>query len=60
VAPALSYVVDVDHQVRLTRPTRVAPSNFAMLFLRFLQPLDSLISQRALILLRHSFCTTVF
>ena len=46
--PAHPNVVDVDHPPRIAFRARVAPSAFAILFLRSSRALDSLVSRRAL------------
>src|ERR1700750_854857 len=48
VLPAHPDIVDVDHQPRIAFRARVAPSAFAILFLRSSLALDSLVSRRAL------------
>src|SRR5690349_6850872 len=48
VLPAHPDIVDVDHPPRIAFRARVAPSAFAILFLRSSLALDSLVSRRAL------------
>src|SRR5689334_24840464 len=48
VLPAHPNIVDVDHPPRIAFRARVAPSAFAILFLRSSLALDSLVSRRAL------------
>jgi hypothetical protein len=46
VLPAHPDIVDVDHPPRIAFRARVAPSAFAILFLRSSLALDSLVSRR--------------
>ena len=48
VLPAHPNIVDVDHPPRIAFRARVAPSAFAILFLRSSLALDLLVSRRAL------------